>query len=166
MSSRPRSTKHLLPNCRPANAKELERILRKDFAFTGPIAAITKRQVLDQIDRIQAPSAANHATVSIKMLFNWEEDLGHIDVNPIAKLRKPYAEKSRSRALTLLELPQFWRAAGELGQFGLIFRLAILTGQRKNNWPLRTNSGCAKSISSSRLAAGEGALLLGSNRAR
>lgn len=125
-------TQHLKKNCRPSYAKEAERLLRKDFPLTGAISMVTKGQVIAHIDAIDGPSAANHATVAIKALFNWAEERGYLDRNPIAKLAKPHSATTRSHVIPIDQLPKIWRAADQLGQFGVIFKLALLTGQRRN----------------------------------
>lgn len=95
------------------------------------MSQITKADIVAVIDLIEGQSAANHATAAIKTLFNWAEQKGYLDRNPIAKLPKPYRDKSRERILNDDELRQIWMASKKLGDFGALVRLCILTGQRR-----------------------------------
>lgn len=127
------AVQHLQKNCRPATAREIERILRRDFPLKKQIGLITKADVSTLIDRIDGKSAANHATVAIKMLFNWAEAKGYIEKNVIAKLPKPYRDTKRDRVLSDEELAKIWKGSVGLGDYGCLVRLCLLTAQRRGS---------------------------------
>lgn len=122
---------HLAKNCRPSHHQEIERLLRKHFRFTKPIAHVTKNDILEVIEAIESHSLANHCTVAIKMLFNWATERGYLDYSPISRLKKPYKELSRNRVVTYDELAKIWAASKTMNGYGAIVRLAILIGQRR-----------------------------------
>jgi integrase len=62
--------------------------------------------------------------------FTWCVRRHYLDTSPCALMIGPKA-KARSRTLTDDELRRVYVAAGELGNFGIVVRLCILTGQRK-----------------------------------
>lgn len=66
-------------------------------------------------------------------LFSWAAMNGVVSVSPMAGLRRPdLAYTARRRWLPMNEVRWVWEAAGELGYpFGDMYRLLLLTGQRK-----------------------------------
>ncbi len=56
---------------------------------------------------------------------------GLVEANPVAGTAAPAAEIRRDRVLSNDELRAVWTVAGDLGDFGTIVRLLILTGQRR-----------------------------------
>jgi integrase len=111
---------------------EMERLLRRHFAFEKALAKITRRDVQGILDRLTAtPSEAIHAFKAIRTFFLWSHRRGDIDVNPIAGMSMPAKERTRDRVLTPQELKAIWHAAAD-HPFGTIIRLLILTGQRRS----------------------------------
>jgi integrase len=123
----------------PSTLREMTRVLSADDfdAWTdAPMANLTKRDLLDVLDGIVDRGAeimANRTLAYLKLLFGWAAHRGIIEADPTAGIKKPGAETSRDRVLTLDELRVIWQAtAGEHTQFNSIVRLLMLTGQRLN----------------------------------
>jgi integrase len=99
------------------------------------INSIKRRDVIELLDAIVdagKPIAANRTLAAIRKLFNWALQRGIIEATPIALVEMPGAEHKRERALSADEVRTIWAAAGELGYpFGLFFRMALATGQRR-----------------------------------
>lgn len=127
-------------NRRPAAStlREMERVLGcDDFKeWEGrPLAKITRRDVLDVLDKIierGAEVAANRTLAYLRLMFKWalHRDIVREDVT--SGIKKPGAERSRDRVLSPDEIRLIWRATGDANQFNLIVRLLLLTGQRLN----------------------------------
>lgn len=117
---------------RPATFNEYRRILARYFPFgTGKLTDITKRSVLDKLDRIEAKSQREHALVCARVFFRWAVAHDYIEIDPTAGLKKA-PQTSRSRVLTDDEIRRIWRATDEPTPHNQIVRLLLLTGQRRN----------------------------------
>jgi integrase len=99
------------------------------------IKTITRRDVIELLDAISdagKPIAANRTLAAVRKLFNWALQRGIIDASPGALVEMPGAERKRERTLAADEIRAVWTAAGELGYpFGEFFRIALVTGQRR-----------------------------------
>jgi integrase len=99
------------------------------------LRGITRRDVIELLDCIVdegKPVAANRTLAAVRKLFNWALQRGIIDASPVALVEMPGAERKRERTLTADEIRAVWAAAGELGYpFGHFFRMALVTGQRR-----------------------------------
>ena len=134
-------------NTAPAMFKETKRTIECDFLPVWrdrPISAITRRDVIDIIDRIIARSAeiqANRALARLRALFNWAVEKDRLAVSPITGMRPPTKEHARDRALTDDELRWLWAACELSGwPFGPLVKLLLLTAQRRDEvagmeWP-------------------------------
>jgi len=118
---------------------EVERAMRKDAlpAWQGRhIDTITKTEIIALLDKVvdrEAKSHANRLLTNIKRFFNWCIERGELEHSPAAKVRPPTREVSRDRVLSEDELAKVWAATSETYYpFGPMFRLLILTGQRRN----------------------------------
>jgi len=82
----------------------------------------------------RAPFSANRCFATIRKFFTWGLNQGHVKTHPVFGLEPPGgAEESRTRVLTDKELRAVWDAADALGfPFSDVVRMAILTGQRRN----------------------------------
>jgi integrase len=109
-----------------------------------PVASITKRDVRDAMDRIVArgaPVAANHFLAYVRRFFRWCVDEEYIEDAPTDRVSRPVEVKARERALSPAEITEVWDAIGALevsdepkqrgDVFGRIFKLLLLTGQRR-----------------------------------
>ena len=66
-------------------------------------------------------------------LFSWLVEQRVIEKNPCTGVSRPDTSTARERVLTDAELRWFWLACDELGEpFGPLLKLALLTGQRRN----------------------------------
>jgi integrase len=110
--------------------------LRKFASLANrPVAEITRSdiaRVLDQIAIDGAPIGANHALAAIKKVLSWATDRGVITVNPLVGMKAPAKSQSRERVLTDAEIRAFWQATADMDYpFGPVYRLLLLTGQRR-----------------------------------
>ncbi len=110
--------------------RKLESIGRADAAL-----------LVDGIAEGGAPIMANRVLTVIKKLFGWAVARGLLEANPAAGVLAPGKETARDRVLTDTELKAVWEACEGLGYpFGPLFRLLVLTGQRRDEvarmaWP-------------------------------
>lgn len=116
-----------LPRWRPRSKAVMVSSLRH-FKWTKTLDRITTKDVLDALDAIEGPSARHHALKDIKTFFNWCIPR-YLSVSPCLGI-KSEPQASRSRVLTDAEIKTLWNAAE--GTFGTIFKLLLLTGQRKS----------------------------------
>jgi integrase len=100
------------------------------------IGDITRRQVLDLIDRIAdrgTPVAARRCHAALHRLFRWSVGRGIIEMNPMADLPKIGMEVKRTRVLSNEELAHAWHAAQHVGwPMGSTVQLLILTAARRD----------------------------------
>lgn len=124
--------------------REVERELRREFLprwGKRPIAEITAQDVRDVVKAAKdrgAPYQAHNLLVLARRLFSWAIDQQSygLEASPCERL-KPKAiigrKIFRTRILSDEEVRLFWRAAGRLGYpYGPLFRMLVLTGQRKS----------------------------------
>jgi len=130
--------KHVRRNLRSSTMREYQRILfgSDTKPWQGkPIATITKRDVLNLIDNINgrgSPGTANRALSYLRKFFNWCAEREVIERVPTDRLSLPNPETQRERVLTDEELRYVWQAfEAEKGLFGPLFKLLLLTGQRR-----------------------------------
>jgi integrase len=100
------------------------------------LRTITRRDVIELLDAIVdegKPVAANRTLAAVRKLFNWALQRGIIEATPVALVEMPGPEHERERTLAPDEIRSVWAAAGGLGYpFGLFFRMALATGQRRD----------------------------------
>jgi integrase len=130
--------RHVRRNYRPKPMKEAERLLHVHVVGNwrgrkvGEITRADVRRMLDRIVERGAPIAANRVHSVTGTLFNWLVGQEIIAASPCAGLKAPAgSEDPRDRVLSDHELRQVWQAAGDLGPYGAMVRLLILTGQRR-----------------------------------
>jgi integrase len=129
--------KHGQRNYRPRTFVEAERLLRQNLVArwgNQPLASITRKQLRDMLDQMVdngTPMLANRVHNITRKLFNWAVDHEIIAVSPLVGLKAPAVENSRDRILTDQELRAVWRGAGQMGVYGTLVRLLILTGARR-----------------------------------
>ncbi len=112
--------------------------LAREFApYWGkkPIDTITRRDVLDALDRISdrsSPLRANRHLALIRKLFNWCLERGLLETWPAANVKPPGREVSRDRVLSDDEIRSVWTCCNAVGHpFGPIFKLLLITAQRR-----------------------------------
>jgi integrase len=130
--------RHVRRNYRPRPMGEAERLLRSYVVETwrgrrvSSIARADVRRMLDRIVERGTPIAANRVHSVTRGLFNWLVGQEIIAASPCTGLKPPAGkEGSRDRVLSDDELRRVWQAAGQLGPYGAMVRLLILTGQRR-----------------------------------
>ena len=130
--------RHVERRLRASTHREYRRILKGEDTRIWrdrPISEITKRDVLDVIEGIEArgsPGAAKRALVYLRKFFNWCAERDVITTPPTDRLRSPHPEIKRDRVLTEVELRYLLRALDdEQSLFSPLVQLLLLTGQRR-----------------------------------
>jgi len=114
---------------RPLSAYQIKRVLNRHFTWTKQLGKITHNDVIEVLEKIEAPSERAHALKDIRTFFNWCIPR-YLNSSPCVGIKKP-PQKSRDRVLKDDELAKVWRRAKEIGYpYGTIVQLLILTGQR------------------------------------
>jgi integrase len=131
--------RHVKKNNAPSTYQEAKRDLETNALAKWrhrPVASITRRDVLDLIDGIIAREAeiqANRTLARLRALFNWAIEKDRLAVSPVHRMKSPTKERARDRVLRDDELRWFFAACDEIGwPFGPLFRLLLLTGQRRD----------------------------------
>jgi integrase len=115
-----------------------ERHLLKRWAplHDEPVHKITRRDVAARLADIEAdygPESARAARTILGEFFAWCMGEGLVEANPVIGTNEPPRSASRDRVLDDDELASLWRACeGMGGDYGLIVRLLILTGCRRD----------------------------------
>jgi integrase len=130
-------TRHVRPKNR--SAADVERLLKVEVArpwATRSIQEIGRRDVIELVDAIMdrgAPYTANRVFTNFRKMLNWCQERGIISTVPMVGLKPPAVETTRDRILSDEELRRFWAGTKDLGfPFGPLFRLLLLTGQRRD----------------------------------
>jgi integrase len=98
------------------------------------VGSITRRDVASRLEEIRVgngPIAAIRARVYLNSVFAWGMRQGLVESNPVIGTEKPAEERRRDRVLSPAELATVWKAADGSGEFGVIVKLLMLTGQRR-----------------------------------
>jgi integrase len=96
---------------------------------------IHERGIPGLIRRIggESDSVARVSHARLSKFFSWAVERRIIVVNPCTSVWRPGASIPRVRILNDQELRWFWLACGQLGEpFGPLFKLLLLTGQRRD----------------------------------
>ncbi|HEX9321786.1 MAG TPA: site-specific integrase [Xanthobacteraceae bacterium] len=99
-----------------------------------PIHEITRLDISARLAEIRlenGPGAARAAYAGLSDLLGWAVAEGIVAMNPIIGARRPAAARARERVLDDHELGAAWRACADLGEYGAIVRLLVLTGCRR-----------------------------------
>lgn len=101
-----------------------------------PVSAITRadvRAVIDGIVEKGFPIAANNTLAYLSKFFNWCAEKDLLEVPPTDRMKKPAQAVVGERTLNEAEIAEVWQAFGaEGGTFCELFKLLLLTGQRRN----------------------------------
>jgi integrase len=95
---------------------------------------ITRRDVIALLDTIQgrgAPIMANRTLALVRKIFNWALSRDILDATPCLRLKAPAPEKNRDRWLDDQEIRAVWEAFESELKSGALFKLLLLTGQRR-----------------------------------
>ena len=124
----------------PSTLAQMTRILNADL-FTDwrdrPLETISRRDVMDTLDVLMergAETMANRTLAYLGVMFGWSVHRGIIQTDPTDGIKKPGAEQSRSRVLSVAEIRAIWSGItdarpGDL--FASIIQVLLLTGQRR-----------------------------------
>lgn len=99
----------------PAQA---ERLLEKEIVAKWRDRKVTELRRRDAVLLIRpvakrAPAVANDLVAAIKQLFGFAADVGHLETNPMAGLRRVSKETPRERKLSVDEIHQLWHTIDE-----------------------------------------------------
>ncbi|MEX0953653.1 MAG: integrase arm-type DNA-binding domain-containing protein [Rhizobiaceae bacterium] len=130
---------HAERRLRPSTQREYRRLLfgpdTKNL-HDRPIGQITKRDVLDVIESIDArgaPVAASRTRVYLSKFFNWCAERDIIETVPTDRIPAPNPEIRRDRVLDTSELCYLLRALNrEPTVMSTVIRILLLTGQRRS----------------------------------
>jgi integrase len=116
-------------------AAEATRALRHAFAkhLEHPAEDLDRATIVRTLDgklKSEAPSMASRTAAYGHAAFAWSVKRGTITSNPFAELPSMGSPAKRARVLSDEELAAVWRATDEAA-YGLIVRMLILTGQRR-----------------------------------
>jgi integrase len=117
--------------------QETRRVLACDAypAFgSRPISAITKQEIRTQLDLVgrRATSAERKLYAALSPLFKWAVERDTPAINPMTGISAPNPAEKRKHVLNSDELKALWLVTGDLGYpFGPLYRLLLLTGQRR-----------------------------------
>jgi integrase len=112
------------------------RVLQGAIGTKAP-AEVTRADIAGVLDQVQhfdggdRSVSADRARAAASTFFAWLIERGHLDANPASGLKKRAASGSRERVLTPEELRNAWNALPD-GEYGVIVRLLMLSGQRRN----------------------------------
>lgn len=98
-----------------------------------PLPAIQRSDLSLIWDRTQdRPAIARLTHATLRKLFRWAVSRGDLDRSPLEGVEAPPPVAARDRVLSDEELVLLWRGCDELSYpFGSLFRLLLLTGQRR-----------------------------------
>ena len=94
-------------------------------------------QLLDGLVAAGKTGTAREVRKHLSSLFNWAVDREIVTDNPVYGMTRADLKNTHEagRALEDDELRAIWHASGDLGYpFGAMYRLLILSGQRRNEW--------------------------------
>src|SRR5262249_29291257 len=126
------------------NIKKALSSLRRELAglMSREVTYLTRRDLVAAIDAVEndgRPGAAEDLRKFSRVFLEWCVGAGLLAANPLAGHRRPMrtrAERLKAagnggRALSDDEIRNVWQAAGDLGSFGALARLALLTALRR-----------------------------------
>jgi integrase len=117
---------------KPKTVYEYKRLLNRHFDYgRTSIASVQSREFQKRLAAIDAVQERRAAFTAARAFFGWCVRKHIVDKSPLENAAPVVLSKPRDRILTDEELVKVWTAAGECGQFGIIVRLLLLTGQRR-----------------------------------
>ncbi|MEM9257940.1 MAG: integrase arm-type DNA-binding domain-containing protein [Pseudomonadota bacterium] len=116
--------------------KETRRHLSRDWTplRTTPVIKAELEHVAAELRHIATrtgPVNANRARANLSACFSWAMGEGLAPRNPVIGTNKIAEEKPRDRVLGPEEIRAIWQATEAAGDFNVILRLLLLTGQRR-----------------------------------
>jgi len=130
---------HVKPRLAESTQREYERILFGDDTKAWahmPVTSITRadvRAVLDAIVDRGSSIAANNTLAYLRKFFNWCAEKDIVEIPPTDRIKPPAPKNIGDRTLNEGELIEVWNAFEAMGGvFGDLFKLLLLTGQRRS----------------------------------
>jgi integrase len=126
------------PKLRPASYEAARRYLTLHWRplAVRPLASIGRADVaarLQELAKEHGRVAASRARATLAALFGWAAREGLVEVNVVTNTNDPNeGAVSRERVLKPDEVQAIWHACTDMGDFGAIVKLLLLTGQRRN----------------------------------
>lgn len=100
-----------------------------------PVSAISRadvRELLDGMLEEGRGASANKMLAYLSKFFNWSAEKDLIQIPPTDRIKKPAPKVIGERTLNAAEVAEVWGAFdAEGGIFGDLFKLLLLTGQRR-----------------------------------
>jgi integrase len=122
-----------------------------------PVPTIKRSHIAEVLDRLaDRPASAKLMHATLRKLFNWAVSRGDIERSPMEGMEAPDGARARERVLSDDELVETWRASQKQAYpFGPLFRLLIITGQRREevtgmDWSELDRASAAWTLPSSR----------------
>ncbi|WP_135077322.1 site-specific integrase [Terasakiella sp. SH-1] len=101
-----------------------------------PVATISRADVRERLEYIVergCPTLANNTLAYLRKFFNWCVDQELIEHSPVDRLKAPAPKVVGDRVLSEDEIKVVWQAFENEGLvFGDLFKLLLLTGQRRS----------------------------------
>ncbi|MBF0418130.1 MAG: site-specific integrase [Magnetococcales bacterium] len=101
-----------------------------------PVDSITRadvRRALDATIERGSPAGANKLLAYLSKFFNWCAERDLLEVPPTIRIKPPSPKSIGERTLNHAEVADVWAAfEAEGGLFGDLFKLLLLTGQRRS----------------------------------
>ena len=99
-----------------------------------PLPSLTRADLTPLWDRLHdRPAIARLTHATLRKLMRWAVSRGDLERSPLDGIEPPPPVRARERVLTDDELAVIWAGCEELGfPFGPLFRLLLLTGQRRD----------------------------------
>ena len=120
---------------RPKTLYEYKRLLASHLEPVlgrRKLDTITATDCLAITDKLaKTPAEQIHCHTAMRAFFNWCVPR-YLSISPMHALKTPAKQKQRSRVLNDDEIKRVWAASEQLGRFGHIIRVCILTGLRRS----------------------------------
>ncbi|MEL6642723.1 MAG: tyrosine-type recombinase/integrase [Pseudomonadota bacterium] len=130
---------HIRPNLKAGRSREeRERQLRSSLMHIldkriGDLSRADLQAIVDAKAAEGKIPMANRLRAALCAFTGWCWQRDYVDLDPGAKVQKGGKEKPRTRAPSIEETTEIWHATFSMGAlWGPLFRLIILTGQRRN----------------------------------
>lgn len=120
-------------NCKPRTHHDYSWYLNTQFRFGETrLSDLSPLDIQRKLDALEdRPALHRYAYCVLRAFMRWAYRRHYLDQNPMARMEAPPPVPSRERTLTDQELTAVWHGAAQLGVYGTIVRLLILTGQRR-----------------------------------
>ncbi|MDH3659764.1 MAG: tyrosine-type recombinase/integrase [Alphaproteobacteria bacterium] len=121
---------------KPQTFSAERRYLMKNWAglhdrLAGELSIPEIRRELERMRTVNGPFAANRVHEALSRAFIWAVQCGYLPQNPLFGLKPLSPEPPRERVLNLGEIAAVWKGSADLGEYGVVIRLLMLTGCRR-----------------------------------